>query len=182
MIYVCLADGFEELEALAPVDILRRAGIPVQMLGVGGRRVTGAHGIPVEADAVAEEASPDTMTGLVLPGGVPGTPHLEASAAVQRLLEEAVRRELLIGAICAAPSILGHKGLLRGRRATCFPGYEPELTGAEVCGELVVRDGRFITGKGAGAAVAFALQLVEYLTSPEQAEAIRAAMQCGNPA
>ena len=173
MIYVCLADGFEELEALTPVDILRRAGIPVQMLGVGGRRVTGAHGIPVEADAVAEEASPDTMTGLVLPGGVPGTPHLEASA---------VRRELLIGAICAAPSILGHKGLLRGRRATCFPGYEPELTGAEVCGELVVRDGRFITGKGAGAAVAFALQLVEYLTSPEQAEAIRAAMQCGNPA
>lgn len=178
MVYVFLADGFEEMEALAPVDILRRAGLSVKTVGVSGAVVTGSHGIPVTADLTAEELDLADMEALILPGGMPGTRHLEASDAVQVALDYAVAHSCVIAAICAAPSILGHRDLLRGRRATCYPGFEKELYGATISGEAVTTDGHIITACGAGVAVEFGLRLVRALCSPQQEQALREGMQC----
>lgn len=179
MIAVYLANGFEEIEALAVVDVLRRAELEVRTIGVGGRTVTGAHGITVAADVADTAWDPDTtLEALVLPGGMPGTLHLEKADTVQRALDRAVAGTGYICAICAAPSILGHKGLLKGKRAVCFPGYEQELDGALPGGEAVVTDGRFITAVGAGVAVDFGLEIVSRLCSPERAALLRASMQC----
>ena len=152
MIQVFLAPGFEEIEALATVDVLRRAGLETVTVAVGtpDLRVKGAHGIEVAADIRESEAEGVSLQALVLPGGMPGTRHLEQSAVVQRCLEKAEKSGAYLCAICAAPSILGHKGLLRGRRAICFPGFEGELEGAQLSEEPVVTDGRLITAKGAG--------------------------------
>lgn len=178
MIYVCLANGFEEIEALAVVDVLRRAELEVVTVGVGGKVVRGSHGIIVAADIADTDVTADGMEALVLPGGMPGTLNLEHSPVVQRLLEAATEQDCFIGAICAAPSILGHKGLLENRHAVCFPGYEQELRGAVVEEKAVVVDGRFITAKGAGVAVEFGLQIVAEMLSPARASLLRAAMQC----
>lgn len=178
MVYVFLADGFEEIEALAPVDILRRAGLTVKTVGVGGRVVTGSHGIAVSCDEVAGETALPDMQAVVLPGGMPGTVHLEKSADVQAALDCAAEQGCLIAAICAAPSVLGHRGMLQGRRATCFPGFEPELTGAVVTGDRVTVDGCIVTARGAGAALEFGFQLVSELCSPDEAARLREAMQC----
>lgn len=178
MVYVFLADGFEEAEALVTVDILRRADICVQTVGIGGTQITGAHHITVQADISEEQAVADAPEAVVLPGGGMGTQHLEASACVQAFVDFAAEKGLLIGAICAAPSILGHKGLLRGKRATCFPSFEETLEGAATCTDVVVRDGNIVTGKGAGAVIPFALALVAYLTSPQKAKEIEASLQC----
>ena len=176
MIYVFLADGFEEMEALAPVDVMRRAGLSVCTVGVTGRQVTGSHGVTVTADAV--EFDPADCEAVVLPGGMPGTAHLDESSLVAGALRAAAEKGRLIAAICAAPSVLGHKGLLTGRRATCYPGWEKELTGAEYTGEPVTEDGNLITARGAGVAVEFGLALTARLTSPEKAEQIGRSMQC----
>ena len=178
MIPVFLANGFEEIEALATVDILRRAGVEVVTVGVGGRNAVGAHGIAVCADIVEDELDIAAIDGVVLPGGMPGTTNLEASAVVQAAVKSAYERGLLVAAICAAPSILGHGGYLNGKKATCYPGFEPELTNAAVINEGVVRDGSIITASGAGVAVDFALELVRYLVSDEMAESIRRGIQC----
>ena len=178
MIPVFLANGFEEIEALATVDILRRAGVEVVTVGVGGKMPMGAHGIAVCADIGEDELVLDAIDGVVLPGGMPGTTNLEASAVVQNTIAYAVERGMLVAAICAAPSILGHGDYLRGKSATCYPGFEQELTGALVRREGVVIDGNFITASGAGVAVDFALDLVRYLVSAETAEAIRGGIQC----
>lgn len=177
-IAVFLAMGFEEIEALTTVDILRRAELQVETVGVGGPVVRGAHGVSVLADVTDEQWSVDGLSAVVLPGGMPGTLNLERSPVVQGALDVAQQRGLWIGAICAAPSILGHRGLLEGRTAVCFPGFEGELKGARLDDRPVVRDGRIITGRGAGVAVDFALCLAEQLASPETAEKIRAGMQC----
>ena len=178
MIPVFLANGFEEIEALATVDILRRAGVEVVTVGVGGKNAVGAHGIAVCADIVEDELDIAAIDGVVLPGGMPGTTNLEASAVVQTAVKSAYERGLLVAAICAAPSILGHGGYLNGKKATCYPGFEPELTNAAVIDEGVVRDGSIITASGAGVAVDFALELVRYLVSDEMAESIRRGIQC----
>lgn len=178
MIYVFLANGFEEVEALAPVDILRRAEQEVITVGVGGRQVTGAHGITVLCDAVEDEAVPAELEMLFLPGGMPGTLNLEKSQTVQAFIDYAAQNEKWIAAICAAPSILGHKGLLDGRKAVCFPGCEQELLGARISKEAVCVDGRFITAKGMGVATEFGLKLVELLTGKERAEVLKASLQC----
>ena len=178
MVAVFLAAGFEEIEALAVVDILRRADLKVITVGIGGRAVKGAHGITVAADAEETEFTDDGLEAVVLPGGMPGTLNLERSPVVQRCLDVAVERGLPICAICAAPSILGHRGLLNGREAVCFPGYEQGLTGAKISSSSVAGDGQFITAKGAGAALEFGFRIVERLVSAERAESIRAAMQC----
>ena len=130
MIYVFLASGFEEIEALAVVDILRRAELEVQTVavGVGEKTVRGAHGIPVVADVTEEQAKPEGLEMVVLPGGMPGTLNLEKSQTVQEFLQLASNNGLWIGAICAAPSILGHNGLADGKRVTCYPGFESQLT------------------------------------------------------
>jgi len=178
MVYVFLAGGFEEIEALAPIDILRRAGLSVQTVGIGGREVTGAHGVTFIADIADEAFIPDDMEAVVLPGGMPGTKNLEASRTVTAALTRAVEEHCVIAAICAAPSILGHKGLLEGRCATCYPGFEEALQGATATGEPVVIDGRFVTARGAGAAVEFALALVSVLCSKEEAVHLKEVLQC----
>lgn len=178
MIYIFLAQGFEEVEALATVDVLRRAGLQVKMVGVGGGTVTGSHGIPVVCDLTDDAFRSDDMEMLLLPGGLPGTTNLEASPVVQAALDVAVRRQLWIGAICAAPSILGHRGLLEGKRAICAPGWEPHLAGATLAGDYVVTDGKITTAKGMGVAVDFGVRLVGCLLGEEKAADLRATLQC----
>lgn len=168
MIYLFLADGFEECEALAPLDILRRADIPVKTVGIGAKRITGAHGVEVTADITDNEVSTDEiLSGIILPGGMPGTLNLEKSEKVQMAIDYADKNALLIAAICAAPSILGHKGILKNKKATCFCGYESELSGARVTDSPVVTDGNIITAYGAGAAFDFGFEILKYLTDEE---------------
>ena len=178
MIVVFLANGFEEIEALATVDVLRRADLSVLTVGVGGKTATGAHGIVVTADCADTDPLPEEVQAVILPGGLPGTTNLEASPVVQAYLEKADAQGALLGAICAAPSVLGHKGLLRGKRATCYPGYEDDLLGAVCTGESVVTDGRVITAKGAGVSVDFGLAVVAALVSPAVAKDLGEKMQC----
>ena len=177
MVVVFLANGFEEIEALATVDILRRANLHVTTVGVGSAAPVGAHHMEIKADITAEELSVDGLEAVILPGGMPGTLNLEQSSVVQNAVAFAMKQYLPIGAICAAPSILGHAGYLQGKRATCYPGFESELHGAVLC-DGVVTDGNITTACGAGVAVDFALELVARLSSVEKAEKIRGAMQC----
>lgn len=176
MVYIMLVDGFEEIEALEPLDILRRAGVEARTVGVVSGSVVGAHGIRVEADIAMDAVKKEEMEVLVLPGG-PGHQSLGADGAVQALIDYAYENGIYIAAICAAPSILGRKGLLQGKAATCFPGYEETLAGAAVQPDAVVFDAPFITGKGAGAAAAFGFKIVELLKGRETAEKIRGMMQ-----
>ena len=179
MIYLFLANGFEEIEALATVDILRRAEIPVKTVGVGTVRPTGTHGITVEADLSENDIRTDDISGVILPGGMPGASNLAASASVKRCLAVAKERGLLIAAICASPAVvLGQGGFLNGKTATCYPGFENRMTGAVVSASPVVTDGNITTAKGAGVTVDFALELVARLTTPAIAEKIRSSIQC----
>lgn len=179
MIYVFLADGFEEVEALAPVDILRRAGLSVQTVGVNGKTVMGKHNIPVTADMEsAEIALNDDLQAVVLPGGIPGAENLDASKAVQAAIDFAAKNGKFLCAICAAPFILGKKGLLNGKTAICYPGYEPDLQGATISKSAVCRDGNCITAKGMGVAVEFGLEIVAALKDTDAAEKIRKSIQC----
>ena len=179
MVYCYLANGFEEIEALAPVDLLRRAGIDVKTVGVGGSVITSSHGIPVTADLTEAQALLENdLAAVILPGGMPGTLNLEASACVQAALDYANAKGSLICAICAAPSVLGHKGLLQEKEAICFPGFEKDLLGATVSDKAIVTDGNIITAKGAGVAVDFGLAIVAALKDAATAESIRSAIQC----
>ncbi|MDU7337568.1 MAG: DJ-1/PfpI family protein [Clostridium sp.] len=178
MTYLFLANGFEELEAFTPIDLLRRANVPVQTVGVGGKQIVGAHQIPVIADVEESEISLSDLDMVILPGGLPGTPNLEKSQIVKDAVMAAYEKGAYVAAICAAPSILGHMGLLKGRRATVSDGFVSEITGAEYTGELVTMDGKIITGRGPMASVAFALQLVDLLADKHAAEKLRNLMQC----
>ncbi len=176
MIYVLLADGFEEIEAIEPIDIMRRAGLEVKTVGVMGKQVTGAHGIKVEADILIDEVDLSAMELLMLPGGM-GYVNLENSKEVKALADFAIKNEIYLSAICASPSILGKWGYLKGKKATCFPGFEKFLQGAEVVADKAVCDGKFITGKGAGAAADFGFLIVEKLLDRKKADEIRCSMQ-----
>ena len=169
MIYLLLAAGFEESEALVPLDLLRRAGLTVKTVAITADPVTGSHGVTVLSDINADAAT-EPIDLLILPGGMPGTKNLDASPHVDRLLENTQSDGGRIAAICAAPMVLGKRGLLRGKRATCYPGFEEYLTGAEIArGHRVVTDGNITTAIGMGAAAEFGLELVSLLTSPETA-------------
>lgn len=177
MIYVFLANGFEETEAIAPIDLLRRSGKKVITVGIGDNIITSSHGVTVVADTVAQEAPmSEELEMIVLPGGMPGTLNLEASPYVQAAIDFCVSHSIYIGAICAAPSILGHKGLLTGRKAVCYQGFEDQLGGAEICNTPVAEDGIFITARGAGAAIDFGLKLVEKAVSEAESKRQRAAV------
>ena len=179
MIYVFLANGFEETEAIAPIDLLRRAGKKVVIVGVGDNIIVGSHGITVVPDTIAQEAPlTDELEMIVLPGGMPGTLNLEKSDYVQAAIDYCVTNKKFIGAICAAPSILGHKGLLRGKTAVCYEGFETQLEGAEIGSGSVAEDGMFITARGAGVAVDFGLKLVEKVHSKEESLRQRNAILC----
>lgn len=174
MVYLFLANGFEEIEALCPLDLLRRAGVAVTTVGVGGGElITGAHGIAVQPDipdTMFRDAKPEMV---ILPGGMPGARHLDESATVAQALKAAERSDGYLAAICAAPMVLGHQGYLRGKTAVCFPGFEGELTGAAVGDTRVAVDGRVITAVGMGAALEFGLALVEHLCGREKAAALK---------
>ncbi len=179
MIAVLFAEGFEEVEALAPVDVMRRAGLDVTLAGVAGKEVTGSHGIRVGMDALAEDLDPDKLEALVLPGGGKGTENLEKSPVVQGLIDACTKKGKLIAAICAAPSILAHKGLLEGKEATAFPNFQDALAdgGAELSESYVCLDGSFLTARGMGVSTQFGLKLVETLVSREKAREIRSGIQ-----
>lgn len=177
MIYLFLADGFEEVEALTPLDLLRRAGKTVQTVGITGKTVNGAHGIPVTADITADEITlDDSLEMVILPGGMPGTLRLNESETVRKAVTYMNEKKRPIAAICAAPTVLGGMGLLSGRTATCYPGMESGLTGANASREPVCVDGHFITSRGVGTAMPFALALIDALcpagTSKKIAESV----------
>lgn len=181
MIYVFLADGFEETEAIAPIDMLRRAEKDVVTVGVGTDGIKSSHGIPVLCDITDMQVELDErLEMIVLPGGMPGTLNLEKNPVVNSAIDYCVKNNIPVGAICAAPSILGKKGLLTGRNAICFPGFEKYLTGAKISENKVVTDGIFTTAAGAGAAVDFGLELVSVLCGEAESKRIRAAIQCAN--
>ncbi|CAB1249591.1 DJ-1 family protein [Ruminococcaceae bacterium BL-4] len=179
MILLFLADGFEETEALVPVDLLRRTKREIKMVGVGKKQVTGSHGISVMTDITTEELAPysDSTEMVILPGGMPGTLNLEASKEVKKAVLNAIQKGSFIAAICAAPSILGHWGLLKNHTAVCYPGYEKDL-GCKVGSESVVCSGQFITAKGAGVALDFSLQLIEALCGSKKALDVKKSIQC----
>lgn len=177
MIYIFLAQGFEECEALVPLDILRRAGFQVYTVGVPSKMVTGSHNVTVECDITIDSAVTEGLEAVILPGGMPGTLNLENSATVQKFIDFAAQNDLVLGAICAAPSILGHKNLLCGKKATCFTGFEKDLLGAVVVNERAIRDGNVITAYGAGAAFDFGFLLLSALKDNAAAEEMKRQMR-----
>lgn len=177
MIYLFLADGFEEIEALAPLDILRRAGLKITTVGIGGKLVTGSHKITVEADIIDSDLVTDDIEMIILPGGMPGTKNLDNSPTVHEAIKKALDKDAYICAICAAPMILGKLGLLNGKTAVCYPGFEDYLTGATVPSDLdVVDDGKIITARGMGVAVDFGLLLASKLCGQEKASDLASAI------
>ena len=161
-IFVFLAEGFEEIEALTPVDVLRRAGLSVETVSVMEEKVVaGAHGVPVVADKMFAEINPEDAEMILLPGGLPGATNLDAHEGLSRLILDFAKEEKPLAAISAAPLVFGNRGLLQGKKATCYPGFETYLQGAEYTAALVEKDGNFITAKGPGAALEFAFAIVE---------------------
>ena len=174
MIYVFLA----ETEAIAPIDMLRRAGKEVVTVGIKHDDIRSSHGVPVLCDMTDLQVHLDErLEMIVLPGGMPGTLNLEENSAVQSVISYCAEKNIPIGAICAAPSILGKAGLLKGREAICFPGFEKYLEGAKISDSKVVTDGNITTAAGAGAAIEFGLRLVEVLCGKEKSQSLRAAIQ-----
>ena len=161
---ICMADGCEEIEGLTVVDLLRRAGISVEMVSINAdKRVTGSHGIAFEADTTAAGADWSAYDGVILPGGMPGTTNLKANEYVRKAVKEYDAAGKLVAAICAAPTVLADCGVLNGRAATCYPGLEGQLTGAKTSQDSVVIDGHVITSRGVGTAIAFALAITAYV-------------------
>jgi 4-methyl-5(b-hydroxyethyl)-thiazole monophosphate biosynthesis len=170
-ICVFLAPGFEEIEAISIIDVLRRASLPVLTVSISGlKEVTGSHQITVVADVLFEETVFSETEMLVLPGGMPGAKNLATHSGLNKLISEFHKKEKPLGAICAAPLVFGGLGILQGKDATCFPGFENYLTGANILDRTVVQDGNIVTGIGAGVAIRFALKIVEMLKGKEVAD------------
>lgn len=170
---VFLGTGFEEIEALTVVDVLRRAGIETDMVSVmDNQTVMGSHQIPVVADKLLSEVDFDSVDVLVLPGGLAGTKNLEACEALMAKVDAFAAEGKTVCAICAAPSILGHRGLLNRRKAIAYPGFEDQLSGAQVVYEPAVQDGNVITGRGMGCSIPFALEILKYLTDEQTAQSM----------
>jgi 4-methyl-5(b-hydroxyethyl)-thiazole monophosphate biosynthesis len=174
---VFLADGFEEVEAVSIIDVLRRGGVDVTVAGVGsGQRVFGAHAIGVAVDCEAEGVSAVDFDAVVLPGGMPGAENLAASGAVLSAVREINDAGGIVAAICAAPLVLATAGVVSGRRVTCYPGFEERVRGAECTGARVERDGNLVTGQGPGAALEFGLELLMALGEGGVANRLREGM------
>jgi len=171
LIAVHLAEGFEEIEAVSIIDVLRRASIETLAVSVTGQRaVTGSHGIQVTADVLFEEVDYEKVDMIVLPGGLPGANNLKDHAGLGKQILDFHKNGKPLGAICAAPLVFGNLGILKNQKATCFPGFENQLTGAEVTGADVETSGKIITGKGAGVAIKFAIRIIEQLKGKTFAE------------
>ena len=170
---VFFAPGYEEIEALTVVDVLRRAQIQTDMVSVTGEAsVCGSHGIDVKMDCVLSGNEAEEYDVCVLPGGMPGTLNLEKNETLMKVLDSFHEKGKLVAAICAAPSILGHRDMLKGKTACCYPGFEDELEGAEVTDEAVIKDGNIITSRAMGCALDFVLEILATLKSPEEADAM----------
>lgn len=170
---VFFGTGFEEIEALTVVDILRRAGIETDMVSVMDERtVIGSHQIPVVMDKLLSEVDFDSVDMLVLPGGLNGTKNLEACGPLMEQVDAFANSKKMVCAICAAPSILGHRGLLNGKKAIAYPGFEEQLAGAQIVNEPAVKDGNIITGRGMGCSIPFALEILKHLTDEETAKSM----------
>lgn len=176
MVYVFMADGFEELELTAPVDMLRRAGAEVALVGIGKPRITSAHGMKITADIAENQVDMSKADLIILPGGSVGTQNLIANETVKTAVETAVQNGLWIGAICAAPSLLQQRGYLDGKNFTCYPGCQNDALGGLYTGNPVEVAGKIITAKSAGAALLFGKALVAALHGEAAAEALCAAM------
>ena len=177
-VYACMAEGLEEVECLAAVDVMIRCGIDVKLISMTGEAVvTGSHGIKVVTDMLWEESDPDEADCIFLPGGMPGTKHLAEHKGLAEALERALGEERRVAAICAAPSVLGGLGFLRGKKATCYPGFEDKLEGAECVHDGVVTDGLITTARGLGFALDLGLELAGLLVGKEIAAEVKAAIQ-----
>ena len=173
MVYVLLGTGFEEMEAIAPIDLLRRSGIEVKTVGVTGKTVYGSHGIGVEADILPEDMELDAMEMILLPGGLGGVASARASKPALDALRYGWDQGRFVAAICAGPTVLADLGITDGRNATCYPGCEGQMGSANMQpGAAAVRDGKLITGTSAGCAIPFALELIRALRGEEKAQAI----------
>ena len=170
---IFFAEGYEEIEALTVVDLCRRAGVEILMISVTGKdSVTGSHGISVKMDALLGDVDFGQLDMLILPGGMPGTKNLEGCGRLMEELDRFHAAGKWIAAICAAPSVFGHRGYLKGRKAVCYRSFEGELAGAQVLSEKAVADGNVITGRGMGCAIPFGLIIVEKLISRAAADAL----------
>lgn len=177
MVMLFLADGFEEIEALTPVDVLRRLNIEVKTCSISKKNVTGAHGIEVCADTSIDDEDLSGIDTFILPGGMPGTTNLAACKKLTDALLSANKQNKTICAICAAPSVLGKLKILEGKKATCFPGFEDRLIGATVTNERVQEDGNIITSRGAGSASDFAFAIAKRFKSLDEVESLKRSMQ-----
>ncbi len=176
-VYVHLATGFEEIEAITVIDVLRRADIDVESISItGDKLVVGAHGIGVEADQVFEKANYENCQMIILPGGIPGTPNLNAHKGLMNEIRNFASSDRLLAAICAAPMILGEAGLLKGKTAVIYPGMEIHLKDAEIGKDTVAIDGNIITSKGPGTAMDFALAIVGLLKDQGAVDDLKSAM------
>ena len=178
MIAILLADGFEEIEALTPLDILRRAGLDARTVAVESKIAIGSHGIAVVCDMTADEVKLDEVTTVIFPGGMPGSLNLDASPYTDKFIDAVTKNGGRLAAICAAPLVLGRRGLLEGKRAVCYPGFEGELKGAIIPKTDVkaITDGNITTGKGMGAAIDFSLEIVKALLGEKKASDIAKAI------
>ncbi len=176
-VLVPLAEGFEEIEAVTIIDVLRRGEIEVVTAGLGGKSVRGAHDIILDADVELGEVVESDFNAVVLPGGMPGSANLRDNSRIISIIQAINRRKGTVAALCAAPIVLAEAGLLEERKVTCFPGFEKELPGADCHGEPVMEDGNIITGRGPGCAIPFALKLVEVISGKESADRLKNSMQ-----
>ncbi|SFG62528.1 4-methyl-5(b-hydroxyethyl)-thiazole monophosphate biosynthesis [Lachnospiraceae bacterium C7] len=165
---IFMADGCEEIEGLTVVDLLRRASIDVEMISIKeDKKITGSHGITFMADVTKYDVDLESLDGIVLPGGMPGTNHLNEDLFVEKAVTYLAAKKKLVAAICAAPSVLGAKCVLKGKRATSYPGFEVKMPGAIYSEENVVRDENIITSRGVGTAIEFALEITKYFTDEQ---------------
>lgn len=179
MVYVFLADGFEETEAVTVIDVLRRSGAEVASVGIGKKNVTGSHGITICADLDDSTAVLDEKLEMIyLPGGMPGMLNLDASDFVAKAIAYCQVNDLYISAMCASPTVLGHKGVLKGKKACCYPGFEKELTGAEITYDDVTVDGKVITSRGPATAMALAVKLSEIMSGQEKSRKVSEGLLC----
>lgn len=178
MVYILLGTGFEETEAIAPCDLLRRAGVETCFAGIGAQTVTGSHGIAVKADVTLDEIDFDAMQMVVLPGGLRGVQSISQSRQALELVRRAYDDGKYVAAICAAPTILAALGITDGKCATCYPGMEDRMGTAQMTNAPAVTDGTVITGRAAGSAMAFGLALVAALRGKQAADAVADAVVC----
>ena len=178
-IALLLANGFEEIEALTPLDYLRRAGASVDTIGIGSKTIVGSHNIPVIADITDADANANDYDCVIFPGGMTGATNLDAAEFTNKIINAVTEKGGRLAAICAAPLVLGRRGLLKGKDATCYPGFEKDLIGCDYQNSAIVVDENIITAKGAGTVFEFAFAIVDKLTGSYRfSKQLRESMQC----